>query len=409
MWQSMASWVCVCGLAVSPGLAGEVEREWPAAFHEDANLFDVCFVDTRHGWAVGDRGTILHTADGGQSWAVQSSPVACRLESVQFINAQRGWVVGGYTTPYTHRAVGVLLKTEDGGQSWARLEGQFLPWLTHVQFLDVQRGFVLGLASSMFPSAVFHTQDGGQHWTAWPGHSDGWVHGQFQPRGVGLLLDRNGQLSVVEPAEVRPLATPPTDPRLPLRVCLSSPQQGLLCGNQGLVYQTRDGGRSWQKPRELPAARAMAEFDWLALDGIHPQFWMVGVPGSRVLHTPDGGASWELIDTGHRLPLFGLDFVNADHGWAVGCARQRDPHRGWGSQLELSAGSGAAVGGDGGIRTPRPDSLGTLGADSVPVRGPTRRSKCFRLLGCVAKSRVGFHSHPDYTRRSCSWVGWERT
>ena len=47
----------------------------------DAQLNSVTFVDQHLGWAVGDRGVIWHTADGGQAWKRQHSPVRCRLES----------------------------------------------------------------------------------------------------------------------------------------------------------------------------------------------------------------------------------------------------------------------------------------------------------------------------------------
>ncbi len=262
MRLSGGSWAWICWCALSPMWAAESGRQWPESFHEDANLFDVCFVDPRQGWAVGDRGTILHTQDGGETWSLQPSPVTCRLESVQFLDARQGWAAGGYTAAYTHRAVGVLLKTENGGQTWKQIERQFLPWLTQVQFLDPQRGFLLGLPSSMFPGAAFQTRDGGQHWTPWPGQSSGWIYGQFPPQGSGLLLDRHGKLFAAEPAEIRPLAAAPTDPRLPLRIRLDAAQHGLLCGNQGLVYSTDNGGRSWQVPRKLPMRG-----DWPNLTG----------------------------------------------------------------------------------------------------------------------------------------------
>jgi photosystem II stability/assembly factor-like uncharacterized protein len=38
-----------------------------AQMRSDARLHDVCFVDPRCGWAVGDRGTIWHTEDGGRN------------------------------------------------------------------------------------------------------------------------------------------------------------------------------------------------------------------------------------------------------------------------------------------------------------------------------------------------------
>ena len=38
---------------------------------DDAELTDVFFLDPDQGWAVGDRGVILHTEDGGRHWQVQ--------------------------------------------------------------------------------------------------------------------------------------------------------------------------------------------------------------------------------------------------------------------------------------------------------------------------------------------------
>ncbi len=332
MRRFWGSWGYLCCLAVGPLVASEAEPSWPEALHEDANLFDVCFVDPQHGWAVGDRSTILHTEDGGQSWHAQSCPVACRLESVQFHDTRRGWAAGGYTSAYTHRPIGVILKTEDGGKTWQQVSGQFLPWLRQIQFLDLQQGYALGLPSSMSPSAVYHTRDGGQHWTPWPGESVGWVDAHFSAQGSGLLIDRRGQLAVAEPAKLRWLTTPP-HLHQPTQIYFNSARQGLLCGSQGSVHVTEDAGQSWQKPRQLPDPQDLAEFDWLALDGIDQRYWIVGVPGSRVLHTADGGRTWKWTDTGHPLPLFGLDFVDADHGWAVGALgavlRTADGGRTW--------------------------------------------------------------------------------
>jgi hypothetical protein len=69
----------------------------PEEFLRDAELSDVCFLDPDRGWAVGDRGVILHTKDGGRNWHLQASPVNCRLESVCFLDDRSGWIVGGWT------------------------------------------------------------------------------------------------------------------------------------------------------------------------------------------------------------------------------------------------------------------------------------------------------------------------
>ena len=71
----------------------------PAA--PDAALNDVCFVSRACGWAVGDRGVVWHTDDGGRSWQLQNSGVACRLQSVCFVSPQIGWAAGGYVKPFS--------------------------------------------------------------------------------------------------------------------------------------------------------------------------------------------------------------------------------------------------------------------------------------------------------------------
>lgn len=45
--------------------------------------------------------------------------------------------------------------------------------------------------------------------------------------------------------------------------------------------------------------------------------WVVGNFGS-IYHTRDGGTTWESRESGTKLPLFGVDFADAEHGWAVG-------------------------------------------------------------------------------------------
>ena len=48
-------------------------------------------------WAVGDGGLILHNPDstGSGSWSPQTSPTSHLLLSVEFIDDQNGWAVGG--------------------------------------------------------------------------------------------------------------------------------------------------------------------------------------------------------------------------------------------------------------------------------------------------------------------------
>jgi len=77
-------------------------------------LTGVSFVDAKNGWAVGHDATILHTTDGGKTWALQNFQPELEKPflDVLFLDAQRGFAVGAY---------GLFLQTADGGTTWTEV------------------------------------------------------------------------------------------------------------------------------------------------------------------------------------------------------------------------------------------------------------------------------------------------
>ncbi len=77
-------------------------------------LWGMDFADELNGWAAGDGGAIVHTADGGVTWKRQTSGVPHILMDVDFVDNLQGWVVG------FDRSTGssVVLSTLDGGATW---------------------------------------------------------------------------------------------------------------------------------------------------------------------------------------------------------------------------------------------------------------------------------------------------
>jgi photosystem II stability/assembly factor-like uncharacterized protein len=118
------------------------------AFRNDAALNAIIFTDQSSGWAVGDRGVIWHTDDGGANWRQQTSPIACSLNAVFFVDAQRGWAVGGESMPYTDATRGVVLRTDDAGATWRRLPQPLLPLLAGIKFFDREHGIAFGQSAS---------------------------------------------------------------------------------------------------------------------------------------------------------------------------------------------------------------------------------------------------------------------
>ncbi|RLG29187.1 hypothetical protein DRO03_07860, partial [Methanosarcinales archaeon] len=103
-------------------------------------LNDVDFIDVDRGWVVGIGDTILHTVDGGLTWLFQSSGTGDSLAAVDFVDADNGWLIGqGWKD-------GVLcseiLYTADGGATWSvKLDG-ICGLLRDVVFIDADTGWV---------------------------------------------------------------------------------------------------------------------------------------------------------------------------------------------------------------------------------------------------------------------------
>ena len=284
---------------------------------DDAQLSDVVFVDAQHGWAVGDRGVIWHTADGGHRWELQASTVDCRLSAVRFLDSRHGWAAGGTVKPYTQATAGVLLETRDGGEHWQLDRKLLLPALRDVKFFDANRGWAVGQSSALFPVGVFTTDDGGRSWSALPAdEGQCWLAGDFLDPATGIVVGRTGATGSIRRRTIESTSAE-FGLRALHRVRLASPTEAWIVGDGGLVRHSADGGGSWQAPPgELPPQARHFDFQALAVHGQH--CWVAGTPGTQVLHTADAGHTWQVRPTGQNLPIRAMAMADERHGWAVG-------------------------------------------------------------------------------------------
>ena len=288
-----------------------------ASPYQDARLNDVCFVDATHGWAVGDRGTVLHTEDGGKTWRERISEVECPLKSVWFLDHKIGWAVGGASEPYTRRSAGVVLRTENGGRSWTPVKCP-IPPLRKVRFVDAQNGWALGDGSPMQPAGLFFTDCGGRAWKAATGpRGPGWLTADMVDANSGAVAGRDGITAAIRNRAVQATDMPPLGLRNLRGMVLVPPVYGWLIGDDGLVMMTGDAGNTWgMTPGALP--EEVSEFDWKAIAVRGTHCWIAGAPGTRILHSADAGRTWQWFETRHTAPIRGLSFVDENLGWAVG-------------------------------------------------------------------------------------------
>jgi photosystem II stability/assembly factor-like uncharacterized protein len=101
----------------------------------------------------------LKTTDGGQKWTDIDIPgVFERLNSVFFVDENRGWITG---------MGGPLLATEDGGKTWKKMADPGRGWYQGVVFDAKGHGYLAG-------DAVMTSDDWGKTWKLVPGEMSAW-------------------------------------------------------------------------------------------------------------------------------------------------------------------------------------------------------------------------------------------
>lgn len=286
---------------------------------DDATLRDVQLMGARHGWAVGDRGVIWKTDDGGKTWQFCATPVRCSLRSVCFLSDQIGWGVGGEIASYGRIAEGVVLGTTDGGKTWTVVARGGLPYLSHVSFFGLDEGIVAGAANAKFPTGVAVTRDGGKSWQHVPGApSPGWRAAAFVDEHTGALAGLRGRFTTFGGGSVMERAGDPLGLRGLHAIDLTPDGHGWMVGDGGLVLATKSAGASWTEPPGEPPAALRDCFDVRAVSGHGDDVWIAGAPGSSVWHSADAGASWQSHAIGDPAPLYAIDFSSDTHGCAVG-------------------------------------------------------------------------------------------
>lgn len=204
--------------------------------------------------AVGERGHVLVSRDGGESWQQAPVPTRSMLTAVSFADPETGCAVG-------HDEA--IVCTWDGGRSWDLVHWapeNESPLLT-ILFLDGGRALTAGAYGRFLESL-----DAGRTWEErWVGDED--LHLNH------LVRSETGRL--------------------------------YLAAESGIIFRSDDSGESWE---ELPSPYEGSFFGTLPLEG--DTLLAFGLRGN-LFRSEDGGESWEDIETGTRS-LLGHGSVLAD-------------------------------------------------------------------------------------------------
>lgn len=294
------------------GQEGWIKQTSPSSL----GLLGVYAIDSLDVWAVGEEGLIIHTIDGGNTWDSIPSGTTDLLITVEFINADTGWV-GGSTSENETR----IYRTTDGGLNW---ESQILNAGQDLNVWDVDfiegppgepmRGYV---ASGL--GHVFYTYDYGETWEALSGQCGesnfwscymldsitGWFVGMpsnTNPYTIMFTEDGGNNFNEqINPKEVNLRA-----------VSFGTKEKGIAAGF-ALLF-TSDGGETWEESTYQGTYRYESVF--LNETG---KAWLVGNNG-WVAYSDDWGQTWEKQQSGvsGNTELQEVFFIDDNKGWIVG-------------------------------------------------------------------------------------------
>jgi len=91
---------------------------------------------------------------------------------------------------------------------------------------------------------------------------------------------------------------------------------GVVVGDGGTIMTTANGGKTWLQSLDDKKAHFTTEH-LLTVHGVGNQLWAGGFDGA-LLHSADGGRTWEKQKSGTTMAVQGVYFLDENHGWAVG-------------------------------------------------------------------------------------------
>jgi photosystem II stability/assembly factor-like uncharacterized protein len=260
----------------------------PVSFSEDLDFREVFFVTIDKGWVAGEKGTIIHTTDGGATWTAQlgGDPEAAEkpVKLLRFVDETHGWAVRD----------GRVLRTEDG-EAWEDLGAapDYMHELVMTSPTDgVGAGFV-GVGT--VPSTLFKTSDGGKTWRPV-------TTCEFKAMLGGLSREIRCEVLKVQ------FVTPTTGYLVARRHCV-----GAGCDAPPIMGKTEDGGESWHFFMGPGNTEVVGATDLFFTD---ENTGFVRTTDGKLAQTTDGGTTWKglLASVGSHGTLI---FADPEVGWAL--------------------------------------------------------------------------------------------
>ncbi|MCY1390395.1 Ycf48-like protein [compost metagenome] len=250
-----------------------------------SDLVAVSFGDERNGWAVGQGGVVLHSADGGETWVKQlDGQDATRLINTYYGPGGDGSALADAQTYLDREAV---LSSYGGTQA-----------LMAVHFVDANTGYVAGLFNRLL-----RTDDGGKTWEPWQHRIDnpGELHfyAMSADRHALYIAGEQGMVWRLGKGDAAFVAKPSGYDGTLFGV-VSDGRHLVAFGMRGSVLRSINGGDNWARV-EAQTQAGITSGAFLPDGSL-----LLGTLSGDIARSLDGGKSFKAMKLARSMPFFGL-------------------------------------------------------------------------------------------------------
>lgn len=261
------------------------------------SLKGIYFFDKFNGIAIGNKGTIITTEDGGKTWIVIDAVTQSHLQDIFFVNRNIGWICGQN---------GLILKSVDGGKTWEPQATNVTNWLYSIYFFNEYIGFAVGDGG-----IILKTTDGGTTWSKTQAATSYLYCVSFLNDSVGIIVGYQGFLAITrDTGKVWEKVELNLDDAL--LKCFFKKDKCWVITNKGKILTSVEPFTIWQTNQVTEDNDALMDL-FFPTDSIG---WGVTWSG-KILKTTNLGLNWS-TQFKTTFKLFKVFFVDEYYGWVVG-------------------------------------------------------------------------------------------
>lgn len=308
---------------------------WNEIFTSQYNYTQLYFANINTGYLLHNYSGLYKTSNGGINWYTENITTKS-LNGASYLNQNNVYAVG---------SAGSFIKTTNTGTSWTYKTIDSTCEFYSVNFINAQTGFVSG-ARVQYPNSngiVYKTTNSGENWfiSIYPsGFKTNSVN--FINANTGFLTDAIGAIAKTTNGGINWYSSYYLSGRYFYDIQFLNENTGYFSGSQGVLFKTTNCGVNWVSRSistyyQIKKIQFLNDMTGYAL-GTDPN-----IARANTFRTTDGGLSWATTFAANNTELRTMHFINDSIGFIAGengiCLRTTDFGSSWYSPQLITCGN----------------------------------------------------------------------